>query len=125
MLTSRALAGETKRVQIHPSDKDKFTNIATDLDPKQEVELINFLRENWDIFAWRPSDMPGVPRELAEHKLRVDPKARPVKESLRRFYSEKKKSYWTRSSKIASSWIHQGNLTLRVVSQPCNGSKER
>src|SRR3954466_13075473 len=27
-------AGETKRVQIHPSDKDKFTNIATDLDPK-------------------------------------------------------------------------------------------
>ena len=26
--------GETKRVQIHPSDKDKFTNIATDLDPK-------------------------------------------------------------------------------------------
>src|SRR3954471_15109273 len=28
------LAGETKRVQIHPSDEDKFTNIATDLDPK-------------------------------------------------------------------------------------------
>src|ERR1041384_7194149 len=27
-------AGETKRVRIHPSDEDKFTNIATDLDPK-------------------------------------------------------------------------------------------
>ena len=26
--------GETKRVQIHPSDEDKFTNIANDLDPK-------------------------------------------------------------------------------------------
>ena len=26
--------GETKRVKIHPSDKVKFTNIATDLDPK-------------------------------------------------------------------------------------------
>src|SRR3954465_7605074 len=36
--------------------------------------------------------MPGVPRELAEHKLRVDPKARPVKESLRRFSSEKRKA---------------------------------
>src|SRR3954471_17466828 len=36
--------------------------------------------------------MPGVPRELAEHKLHVDPKARPVKESLRRFSSEKRKA---------------------------------
>src|SRR4051812_3662633 len=27
-------AGETKRVQIHPSDEDKFTNIATELDLK-------------------------------------------------------------------------------------------
>src|SRR3954467_11507012 len=36
--------------------------------------------------------MPGVPRELVEHKLRVDPKARPVKESLRRFSSEKRKA---------------------------------
>src|SRR3954469_10125616 len=36
--------------------------------------------------------MPGVPRELAEHKLRVDLKARPVKESLRRFSSKKRKA---------------------------------
>ena len=27
-------AGETKRVRIHPSDEDKFTNIATDLNRK-------------------------------------------------------------------------------------------
>src|SRR3954464_1189715 len=27
-------AGETKKVCIHPSDENKFTNIATDLDPK-------------------------------------------------------------------------------------------
>ena len=27
-------AGETKRVQIHPNDEDKFTNIASDMDPK-------------------------------------------------------------------------------------------
>ena len=33
--------------------------------------------------------MPGVPRELAEHHLRVDPKAKPVKEHLRRSATEK------------------------------------
>jgi hypothetical protein len=27
-------AGETKKVRIHPSDEEKFTNIAVDLDPK-------------------------------------------------------------------------------------------
>ena len=27
-------AGETKRVQIHPTDAEKYTNIATDLDPQ-------------------------------------------------------------------------------------------
>ena len=27
-------AGETKRVQIHRTDEDKYTNIATDLDPQ-------------------------------------------------------------------------------------------
>ena len=27
-------SGETKRAHIHPTDKDKFANIATDLDPK-------------------------------------------------------------------------------------------
>jgi hypothetical protein len=29
--------------------------------------LIEFLRERWKIFAWEPSDMPGIPRELVEH----------------------------------------------------------
>ena len=36
--------------------------------------------------------MPGVPRELAEHRLRVDPKAKPVKEHLRRSAAEKQKA---------------------------------
>jgi hypothetical protein len=44
--------------------------------------LVEFLRENRNIFAWKPADMPGVPRELAKHKLYVDPKARPVKQLL-------------------------------------------
>ena len=36
--------------------------------------------------------MPAIPRELVEHKLNVDPKARPVKEFLQRFSSEKRKA---------------------------------
>src|SRR3954471_18312857 len=36
--------------------------------------------------------MPGVPRGLAEHRLRVDPKVKPVKEHLRRSAVQKRKA---------------------------------
>jgi hypothetical protein len=44
--------------------------------------LVEFLHERWKIFVWCPSYMPGVPRELIEHALNVDPKAKLVKQPL-------------------------------------------
>ena len=35
--------------------------------------------------------MPGVPTELAEHKLHVDPNARPVKQGLRKIHEDRRK----------------------------------
>ena len=35
--------------------------------------------------------MPGVPSELVEHSLHVDPTAKPVKQGLRRFNADRKK----------------------------------
>jgi hypothetical protein len=47
--------------------------IGASLDPKQEDVLVSFLRANRDIFAWKPANMPGVPK-LAEdtYFMRVD-----------------------------------------------------
>ena len=36
--------------------------------------------------------MTGVPRELAEHSLNVNPNAKPVKQSLQRFDDKKHKA---------------------------------
>ena len=47
--------------------------------------LVDFLHANTDIFAWRPSDMPAIPREVAEHSLDILPNSKPVKQRLRRF----------------------------------------
>jgi hypothetical protein len=52
--------------------------------------LIKFLQENRDIFAQKPADMLGVPRELIEHELHLGPKAKPVKQRLCRFAQDKK-----------------------------------
>ncbi|KAK1696167.1 hypothetical protein QYE76_012864 [Lolium multiflorum] len=61
-------------------------------DNRNEGALIEFLRERWEIFAWEPSDMPGIPRELAEHALNVDPTAKPVQQSMRRFSEPKRRA---------------------------------
>ena len=36
--------------------------------------------------------MPGVPRELAEHPLNLDPRARPIRQPLRRFSEPNRKA---------------------------------
>nr|CAE01745.2 OSJNBb0056F09.8 [Oryza sativa Japonica Group] len=53
-------------------------------DEVPEDALVSFLRANADVFAWRPADMPGVPREVIEHHLTVRPGARPVRQKVRR-----------------------------------------
>jgi hypothetical protein len=53
--------------------------------------LIDFLHVNIDIFAWSPSDMPGIPREVTEHALEIRAGSKPVKQRLRCFDEEKRK----------------------------------
>ena len=55
-----------------------------------DAALREFLRENWDIFAWHPSDMPRIPRRLAEHSLNILKGFKPVKQTLRRFSEPKR-----------------------------------
>jgi len=44
------------------------------------------------MFAWKPADMPGIPKELGEHKLKLYPNAKPVKQKLRRFIPDKREA---------------------------------
>jgi hypothetical protein len=83
-------AEAVKSVPLDPSnDTGKKVRIGSELDPKLEAVLVDFLRANAEIFAWGPSDMPGVPRDVAEHSLDIRAGARPVKQHLRRFDEEK------------------------------------
>jgi hypothetical protein len=52
--------------------------------------LVDFLRANTDIFAWSPSNMPGISREVAEHSLDILPHSRAVQQRLRRFDEERR-----------------------------------
>jgi hypothetical protein len=63
-------AEQTKEVPLDPAAPEgKALRVSSTLDPKYEMVLVDFLRANVDIFAWIPSDMPGIPREVPEHPL--------------------------------------------------------
>jgi hypothetical protein len=82
-----------KSVSLDPSnDASKKVRISSELDSKQEAVLIDFLRANAEVFAWSPSDMPGIPRDVAEHSLDIRAGAQPVKQTLRRFDEEKRRA---------------------------------
>ena len=59
--TSFKPADEIIKFQVHPMDPMKTASIRTRLNPAMDAALRDFLRENWDIFTWHPSDMPGIP----------------------------------------------------------------
>jgi hypothetical protein len=54
--------------------------------------LVDFLRANQDFFAWKPSDMLGIPWEVAEHSLNIRPTTKPVAQRLRHFDEEKRRA---------------------------------
>jgi hypothetical protein len=53
------------------------------------VVLVDFLRANANIFAWSPLDMPGIPREVAEHSIDILPHSCAVQQRLRSFDEER------------------------------------
>jgi hypothetical protein len=65
--------------------------------------LIDFLHANKDIFAWKPSDMPGIPWEVVEHALKIRPGSKPIKQRLHRFDEEKRRAIGEEIAKLLAA----------------------
>jgi hypothetical protein len=86
-----------------------FTSSST-LNSKWESALVAFLRANVDVFAWKPSDIPGVPREVIEHHLAVCPHARPVKQKVRKQALERQQFIAKEIKKLEAAGLVRGVL---------------
>jgi hypothetical protein len=62
--------------------------------------------------------MPGVPRELIEHALNMDPKAKPVKQPLRRFDEPKRKAIVSELHRLENAGFIREIKTSTWVSNP-------
>ncbi|GJV67688.1 reverse transcriptase domain-containing protein [Tanacetum coccineum] len=68
---------------IHPEYPEQTVAIGSTLTEKGRKELCALLKQNLDIFAWKPADMTGVPRNIAEHRLNIREGYSPVRQKKR------------------------------------------
>ena len=97
---------------------DRTLRVSATLDIKYEAMLIDFLRVNADVFAWSPSDMLGISREVAEHALDIRAGSRPVKQRLRRFDEEKHRTIGEEVQKLLEAGFIKEVSHLEWLANP-------
>ena len=65
-------------------DLEKFFQIGSQLPHQEREELIKFLKQNIDVFAWNAYEAPRVDPEFICHHLKVNPLIAPKKQPPRR-----------------------------------------
>ncbi|KAL0413601.1 UNVERIFIED_CONTAM: Retrovirus-related Pol polyprotein from transposon gypsy [Sesamum radiatum] len=82
---------EFKTVELIAHQPEKTTMIGSKMSKVVETMMIEFLRENVDMFAWSPSDFRVIDPEVIVHRLNVDPMMRPMKQKKKTFGAERNK----------------------------------
>ncbi|XP_072076733.1 uncharacterized protein [Arachis hypogaea] len=80
--------GDMEKFQIGKS-ADQFTFVNRNLPHELKGPLMEVVRENGDLFAWTPSDMPGLDPEVMSHRLAIKPDAKPVAQRRRKMSQER------------------------------------
>ena len=81
-------------------DEKQCTYISGSLPEELLKKLITLLRNNKDLFAWKPSDIPGIDPEVICHKLSVCREARPVSQKRRKLGEERRKAAIEETEKL-------------------------
>ncbi|GKC23500.1 hypothetical protein Tco_1025650 [Tanacetum coccineum] len=74
---------ERIKVAIHPEYLDQTVLIGGSLSEKGRMELCNLLKENLDIFTWKPTDITDIPRSIVEHCLNIREGCQPIRQKRR------------------------------------------
>jgi ribonuclease HI len=65
-------------------DGSRYFMVGSELSNPEVNELVTFLKDNIEAFAWTPYEMPGVDPSFITHSLNVDPARKPVVQKPRR-----------------------------------------
>ena len=80
----------------------KTTRIGMTLSLEMRMRLVQFLKENLDIFVWSHEDMLSISPKVIQHKLSVDLKMKPVQQKQRVFAPERNQVVTDEVNKLLS-----------------------
>ncbi|GJU60348.1 reverse transcriptase domain-containing protein [Tanacetum coccineum] len=96
---------EKIKVAIHPEYPEQTIAIGSTLTEKGRKELCALLKQNLDVFAWKPIDMTGVPWHIAEHRLNVREGYLPIGQKKRGQAPERNKEIQEEVEKLVDAGI--------------------
>nr|GEW66306.1 reverse transcriptase domain-containing protein [Tanacetum cinerariifolium] len=96
---------EKIQVAIHPEHPEQTVAIGSTLTEEGRKKLCRLLRRHLDVFAWKPADMTGVPRYIAEHRLNVREGCLPVRKKKRGQAPERNKAISEEVKKLVEADI--------------------
>ncbi|GJX60774.1 hypothetical protein Tco_0292164 [Tanacetum coccineum] len=83
LLANKPTVEERIKVAINPEYLEQTIMIRSTLTKEGRNKLCSLLQQNLDVFAWKPANMTGVPRYIAEHRLNVRKGCSPVRQKKR------------------------------------------
>ncbi|GJV75363.1 reverse transcriptase domain-containing protein [Tanacetum coccineum] len=110
---------EKINIAIHPEYPEQTVAIGSTLTEKGRKELCSLLKQNLDIFAWKPADMTGVPRNIAEHRLNIREGYSPVRQKKRGQAPERNKVIQEEVEKLVDTEIMKEVESLCGYSFKC------
>ena len=85
--TKEAKCEDLEKVSVG-IDPEMFFQIGSKLPPQEKEEIIDFLKENVDVFAWDAYEASGVDPGFICHHLNVNSSVTPKKQPPRRLPNE-------------------------------------
>ena len=79
---------EVALISIHPDYPNRHVMIGTELTEELWSALIEFLKKNYDVFAWSQGNVPRIDPQIAVHKLFTNPEHTLVCQKRRKFALE-------------------------------------
>ncbi|XP_057501675.1 uncharacterized protein LOC130785510 [Actinidia eriantha] len=68
------------RYELNEPRSDLYFLVGLNVKEWERTELIEFLKENIEVFAWTPYEILGINPNFIRHELNIMPEARPVKQ---------------------------------------------
>ena len=132
---------EEKRVVVEPTEAlvdisldennpERCSRVGADLEGKIKEDLVQFLKKNIDVFAWRHEDIPSIDPSVITHHLNICPSSKSVQQKKRVFAPERNNAIKDEGQKlIVAKFIREVYyldwLANAVIVKKANGNDTR